>query len=1060
MANVAQVVAQKDWQNPVVFQRNRENGHSPLNGFLTQEDAKHNANAQKQSLNGEWDFRLYPQPEAVTEDLLSEVLSDALPEAANWQSITVPSNWQMQGFDKPIYCNVKYPFPVNPPEVPSDNPTGCYRKTFTVSEEAVQRRNHIVFEGVNSAFHLWCNGEYVGYSQDSRLPAEFNLTPFLKVGENRLAVMVIRWSDGSYLEDQDMWWLSGIFRDVVLVTKPQHYIQDVFATPKLDACYRDGSLEVRTAINAPASYTVGIQLFDGETAVTEQAVSGTNNRRIDEKGGWDDVIFQSLAVTEPNKWTAETPYLYRLVVTLFNDAGEVVVAEGYNIGFRQVDMLDGQLCVNGKPILIRGVNRHEHHESKGHAVNEADMIEDIKLLKQNNFNAVRTAHYPNHPRWYELCDEYGLYLVDEANIETHGMFPMGRLSRDALWAGAYLARYTQMVERDKNHASIIIWSLGNECGHGPNQDAMYGWSKAFDPSRPVQYEGGGANTTATDIIAPMYARVDTDVLDDAVPKWAIKKWLSLPGETRPVILCEYAHAMGNSLGSFADYWQAFKDYPRLQGGFIWDWVDQGLVKHTDSGEAYWAYGGDFGDADNDRQFCINGLLFPDRTPHPALFEAKYCQQHLAFTLKSLQNEQAGSYQLTIASDYVFRSTDNEALQWQLLENGECVANGSETLSIGPQSSQTLVITPNIEFVPDATYHLNIDVVLKNDCDWANAGHVLDTEQFEIANTAGFSGLTAADFSPLASASTHTGDASNSENKDKAKQKVTVERTETQVNIHAASNHFVLDANTGLLTSWLANGEEQLSAPLEDNFFRAPLDNDIGVSEVDNPDPNAWESRWRRAGIGQWQRSCVDVDIVECAHDVRVTALFNYHYNNALVAATSWCYRVDATGTLALDVQVKLADTLPAMPRIGLQWAVPHSSQTEGNIQWKGLGPFENYPDRLAAARFGSYSESIASMHTPYIFPTDNGLRSDCRELSINAVKVAGDFHFAVSPYGQKQLDEAKHTCDLTTADSTYVYIDHAHMGVGGDDSWSPSTHKAFLLEKKAYRYFLSFTACS
>jgi beta-galactosidase len=271
---------------------------------------------------------------------------------------------------------------------------------------------------------------------------------------------------------------------------------------------------------------------------------------------------------------------------------------------------------------------------------------------------------------------------------------------------------------------------------------------------------------------------------------------------------------------------------------------------------------------------------------------------------------------------------------------------------------------------------------------------------------------------------------------------------------------VLDANTGLLTSWLANGEEQLSAPLEDNFFRAPLDNDIGVSEVDNPDPNAWESRWRRAGIGQWQRSCVDVDIVECAHDVRVTALFNYHYNNALVAATSWCYRVDATGTLALDVQVKLADTLPPMPRIGLQWAVPHSSQTEANIQWKGLGPFENYPDRLAAARFGSYSESIASMHTPYIFPTDNGLRSDCRELSINAVKVAGDFHFAVSPYGQKQLDEAKHTCDLTTADSTYVYIDHAHMGVGGDDSWSPSTHKAFLLEKKAYRYFLSFTACS
>ena len=1054
MANVAQVVAQvvaqKDWQNPVVFQRNRVNGHSPLNGFVTQDDAKQNVNAQKQSLNGEWEFRLYPQPEAVDEDLLSEELS----EAANWQPITVPSNWQMQGFDKPIYCNVKYPFPVNPPEVPSDNPTGCYRTTFSVTENALQQRNHIVFEGVNSAFHLWCNGEYVGYSQDSRLPAEFNLTSFLKAGENRLAVMVIRWSDGSYLEDQDMWWLSGIFRDVVLVTKPQHDIQDVFATPKLDACYRDGSLDVRTAINAPASYTVGIQLFDGETAVTEQSESGTNNRRIDEKGGWDDVIFQSLAITEPKKWTAETPYLYRLVVTLFDDAGDVVVAEGYNIGFRQIDMLDGQLCVNGKPILIRGVNRHEHHESKGHAVNEADMIEDIKLLKQNNFNAVRTAHYPNHPRWYELCDEYGLYLVDEANIETHGMFPMGRLSRDALWAGAYLARYTQMVERDKNHASIIIWSLGNECGHGPNQDAMYGWSKAFDPSRPVQYEGGGANTTATDIIAPMYARVDTDVLDDAVPKWAIKKWLSLPGETRPVILCEYAHAMGNSLGSFADYWQAFKDNPRLQGGFIWDWVDQGLVKHTDGGEAYWAYGGDFGDTDNDRQFCINGLLFPDRTPHPALFEAKYCQQHLAFTLKPLEHEQAGSYQLTIASDYVFRSTDNEALHWQLLENGECVASGTKTLSIGPQSSQTLTINPNFKFVPDATYHLNIDVVLANDCDWANAGHVLDTEQFEIANTAGFSVFT--------SANINTGDATNGENKDegkaKAQDKLTVEHTESKVSIQATSNCFVLNADTGLLTSWLVDGEEQLSAPLEDNFFRAPLDNDIGVSEVDNPDPNAWESRWRRAGIGQWQRNCAGVDVVVSTQDVRVTALFNYHYDNALVASTSWCYRVNATGTLDLDVQVKLADALPPMPRIGLQWAVPRSSQAEAKIQWKGLGPFENYPDRLAAARFGSYSESIACMHTPYIFPTDNGLRSNCRELSINAIKVAGDFHFAVSPYGQKQLDEAKHTCDLTPADNTYVYLDHAHMGVGGDDSWSPSTHKAFLLEKKAYRYHLSLSA--
>ena len=532
MLNVAQVVAQNDWQNPVVFQRNRINAHSPHLGYKTLKDALHNTNAQKRSLNGHWDFRLFEAPANVPESLLSKTLSDD--ESANWQPIAVPSNWQLQGHDKPIYCNVKYPFAVNPPVVPSENPTGCYRTTFNVTKDELKQRNHIVFEGVNSAFHLWCNGEYVGYSQDSRLPAEFDLSGYLVEGENRLAVMVIRWSDGSYLEDQDMWWLSGIFRDVNLVTKPLHHIQDVFVTPSLDACYRDATVSVRTAINAPSSFKVGIQLFDGDNAVTEQVITGTNNKRIDEKGGWDDVVFQTLNVKEPKHWTAETPNLYRIVVSLIDESGNTVDREAYNVGFRNIEMKNGQLLVNGKAVLIRGVNRHEHHQKKGHAINEDDMLEDIKLLKQNNFNAVRTAHYPNHPRWYELCDEYGLYVVDEANIETHGMFPMGRLSRDSLWAGAYMARFTQMVERDKNHPSIIIWSLGNESGHGPTHDAMYGWAKSFDPSRPVQYEGGGADTTATDIIAPMYARVDTDIKDDAVPKWAIKKWLSMPGKTAPL----------------------------------------------------------------------------------------------------------------------------------------------------------------------------------------------------------------------------------------------------------------------------------------------------------------------------------------------------------------------------------------------------------------------------------------------------------------------------------------------------------------------------------------------
>lgn len=1046
MTTVAQIVSQNDWQNPVVFQRNRVNAHSPHNGFTSLEDALHNVNAQKRSLNGEWDFRLFDAPQCVTESLIEKAIPDT--ESALWQRIQVPSNWQLQGYDKPIYCNVKYPFAVNPPMVPSENPTGCYRTTFSMTKAGLAKRNHIVFEGVNSAFHLWCNGSYVGYSQDSRLPAEFDLSDLLVEGENRIAVMVIRWSDGSYLEDQDMWWLSGIFRDVNLVAKPHHHIQDVFVTPSLDACYRDGSVSVRTAINAPSNYKVGIQLFDAGEPVTEQVITGTNNKRIDEKGGWDDVVFQHLTVSEPKHWTAETPYLYRVVVSLFDDSDNIVDLEAYNIGFRNVQMKNGQLLVNGKAILIRGVNRHEHHQTKGHAINEEDMLQDIKLLKQNNFNAVRTAHYPNHPRWYELCDEYGLYVVDEANIETHGMFPMGRISRDPLWAGAYMARFTQMVERDKNHASIIIWSLGNECGHGPTHDAMYGWAKSFDKSRAVQYEGGGADTTATDIIAPMYARVNTDVKDDAVPKWSIKKWLSMPGEHRPVILCEYAHAMGNSLGSFDEYWKAFKDYPRLQGGFIWDWVDQGLTKHTDDGKAYWAYGGDFGDTENDRQFCINGLLFPDRTPHPHLYEAKFCQQHLSVELLN----QSDTIDLKVSSDYLFRQTDNELARWQILENGKVIQEGESALVIAPQSSTRLSITPNFVYVAGAIYHLNIDVVLVNDCAWAQANHVMDTAQVPLANRAGIVAF-------------KRGNVAETTND------FAINANDAVVSIETQGNSFSFNSKSGLLTSWLDNGIETLSAPFEDSFFRAPLDNDIGVSEVDNPDPNAWESRWRRAGIGRWNRICTSVDVQQGAEDVRITSLFEYRFDEKVMAATKWIYTINSAAQLTISVEVLLDDSVPPMPRIGMQAAVPavfacldngviDGESEHMQVRWQGLGPHENYPDRLASARFGEYKLALNDMQTHYIFPSDNGLRCDCRALSVGRLNVTGDFHFSVSEYGQAQLDNAKHTSDLVKQDCVFVYIDHAHMGVGGDDSWSPSTHKAFLLERKRYTYALSFNAKS
>jgi beta-galactosidase len=1032
------ILQRRDWETPLTTQINTVRAHSPLNGYKTLADARQKQKPQRQLLNGEWEFKLFDKPEAVDGSFLSEQTNDI------WQKTPVPSNWQLQGFDKPIYCNVKYPFAVNPPFVPSDNPTGCYRTEFEVTPEQLSLRNHIIFDGVNSAFHLWCNGQWVGYSQDSRLPSEFDLHTFLQAGKNRIAVMVIRWSDGSYLEDQDMWWLSGIFRDVILLSKPQQQIRDVFITPNLDACYRDATLAIKTAINAPNNYKIRVQVFDGDIAISEPQTQNTNNKRVDEKGGWHDVVFQSIAIENPRKWTAETPNLYRCVVSLHDEQGTTVDVEGYDIGFRKVEITGGQLCVNGKPLLIRGVNRHEHHPENGHAVTESDMIADIKLMKQNNFNAVRTAHYPNHPRWYELCDELGLYVVDEANIETHGMFPMGRLASDPQWAGAFMSRYTQMVERDKNHACIIIWSLGNECGHGANHDAMYGWSKSFDPSRPVQYEGGGANTAATDIICPMYSRVDSDIEDEAVPKYSIKKWLSLPGETRPLILCEYAHAMGNSLGNFDEYWQAFKEYPRLQGGFIWDWVDQGLSKIDENGVHYWAYGGDFGDTLNDRQFCINGLLFPDRSPHPSLFEAKYCQQHLSFTLEPMSNPEStkvtakqsvpNEYRLAIFSDYVFRTTDNEKLVWRLLQNGVEVEQGDLTLNIAPQSSVNMVIVPTTQFAQGAQYHLNIDVELVDDCSFAQSGHVMATEQFVLANSQRLLSTTFSNKS--------------------AQAPLTLSENIDAITIQGSGLKLIFDPKTGLIESWQQDNIAVIASPLVDNFYRAPLDNDIGVSEVDNLDPNAWEARWIDAGIGKWQRKCRHINAIASEVDVRITSVFDYEYKDELCAQTQWIYTINNSGEIKVNVDVLLNENLPPLPRVGVSLGI--AIQDNHQVNWLGLGPFENYPDRKSAARLAQYSLTLDELYTPYIFPTDNGQRSDCQRLEIGELQVAGQFSFAASEYSQSQLAAAKHTNELVKDDVVHVYIDHQHMGVGGDDSWSPSTHKEYLLEKKQYSYSLSF----
>ncbi|WP_375750499.1 beta-galactosidase [Vibrio sp. HN007] len=1023
MKTFEEIIRARDWENHQVIEANKIAAHAPLNAYASERDALAKKSSEfKASLNGGWKFALFDKPELVQESVVGNSFDDN-----DWDEITVPSNWQMQGYDNAIYTNIKYPFEDNPPHVPAENPTGLYRKSFTLNKGWEERTTRIVFEGVNSAMHLWCNGNWVGYSQDSRLPAEFDLTKHLQDGENQLAVMVIRWSDGSYLEDQDMWWLSGIFRDVSLISKPKVCLEDITIETVLDETYRDANLKLRTRLSEKTkSHKIVVKLFDSESnpvGETTGYISQCDTKVIDEKGCWEDIAFHDIEIKEPKKWSAESPYLYRCVISLLDENDQRVDCEAYRVGFRSVEITDGLLKVNGKPVLIRGVNRHEHHPEDGHAVSLESMREDVLLLKQNNFNAVRTAHYPNHPAFYDLCDEYGLYVVDEANIETHGQFPMSRLSNDSQWMSAYMQRMVGMVERDKNHASIIIWSLGNESGIGFNHHAMYQWTKQRDPSRPVQYEGGGADTAATDIICPMYARVDQDQPFEAVPKWAIKGWITRPGENRPLILCEYSHAMGNSSGSFNKYWDAFRQYPRLQGGFIWDWVDQGLSKQDENGTRYWGYGGDFGDKINDRQFCINGLLFPDRTPHPSLFEVKKAQQFYQFELCESE-----SLSIKVASEHLFTVSDSESLKWQVCQEGEEVLSGEIELSVEPLSSKVYELAKHLpEIAAGKEVHLNLEVVLNRDVSWAQSGHVTAMEQIPLAGSLSLS------------------ETAKKDNVDKP----TVVQDGQYIRIETANGRVTFEKASGSISDWSADGENLMQRAMRDNFYRAPLDNDIGTSEADFVDPNSWISKWGAAGLDSLMRECQSLSVEETSDSILVEAEHHHIANGEVVLISNRRYQILGDGKIEVMVSVDVAEGLPSLPRVGTEFALPVPADA---VKWYGRGPHENYPDRKTAAHFGEYALSYQEMHTDYIFPSENGLRCDVKRVKVGRVLVEGNFNFSVSRYSQFNLTQAKHTNELEADDCLYVRLDGFSMGIGGDDSWSPSVHSEYLLEDSQYKF--------
>jgi len=818
---MAETNKMNDWDNTTMVGRNKEPGHVPLVPYADQQTAlagDRSGSPYFMLLNGSWAFRWASNPASAPEGFHREDF-DVRP----WDTVTVPGNWQLQGtdrgarFGRPMYTNVQYPFPADDlPRVPhDDNPVGSYRTTFALPEGWQGRRIFIVFEGVDSAFYLWINGQQVGYSQGSRLPAEFGITHHVRPGRNTLAVRVYRWSDGSYLEDQDFWRLSGVYRDVYLFAVPRIHVRDFWVRTELDANYRDAVLKVRANVKNYGAegvdgYVIAAMLLDaqGRPVFDQPLTAGV------EVDGEAEVVRElQREVANPLKWSAEHPNLYTLLLTLTDQAGEVLEVESCRVGFRQVEIKEGQIHVNGAPVLFRGVNRHEHDPDTGHTVTKKSMIQDILLMKQFNINAVRTCHYPNTPLWYDLCDQHGLYLIDEANIESHGVWD--QLTKDPEWKTAFLERGTRMVERDKNHPSVIIWSLGNESGYGPNHDAIADWIHERDPTRPVHYESATGRRTyegpetapPIDIVSVMYPRVDQ-----------IIEMAQTPGETRPLIMCEYAHAMGNSPGNMREYWDAIEAYPRLQGGFVWDWVDQGIRRVTDEGEEWFAYGGDFGDEPNDGNFCINGLIFPDRKIQPALWEYKKVLQPVQAKAVDLL---AG--QVEIVNKYHFSDLGGLDISWQLAADDRVLQRGSlPRLNIPAGTSERVTVPfeqPALE--PGVEYWLTLSFTLAHDTAWAEKGHEVAWEQFKIPFEAPEMPVVRVADMPI----------------------LQLEESATGVTVRGSEFSLVFDKGEGTIVSLQYQGTELTERGPRLNLWRAPTDNDANTRGEQKA-----AMRWRGAGL--------------------------------------------------------------------------------------------------------------------------------------------------------------------------------------------------------------------
>ena len=993
------------WQDAKIWQQNREPMYARIVPCATSEGAVTHSEVRRTSLNGTWKFFF-----AKNNDEAPQKFYETGYDVSTWSDIKVPGSWELQKFDAPIYTDTRYPFPANPPYVPTSyNPVGSYVCTFDYHPGNRAGELFLTFEGVESAFYVYLNGVEVGYSEDSRLDARFRVTKLLRDGKNTLAVKVFRYSDGSYMEDQDYWKYSGIERNVYIEERAASRVEDykLVAGLKDDFTNGDFALELKPNAGCKKGTKIKVEVLDGTKIVFEKLLSYRSAK--------DSLLSVSTTINKVKPWNAETPNIYTLRVTTLTEQGKVAESFAHKFGFRNVRIHQGQLQVNGVAVEIKGVNRHEHDPLEGRSISRESMIQDIVLMKQLGINAVRTCHYPNYSEWYELCTEYGLYVVDEANIESHGMenHPDSTLANYADWEGAFMSRMSRMVMRDRNHTSVITWSLGNESGYGKNFETIYHWTKNFDPTRPVQYEGGGI-TGVSDIYCPMYAR-----------PWALMQYVN-SRQPRPLILCEYAHAMGNSVGNFDDYWNIIRAHEQLQGGFIWDWVDQGFKGKDEKGNDIWLYGGDLGfvGIKNDTTFCQNGLMAADRTPHPHASQVKKTYAGIQF-----EPVQFSANEIKVKNYFDFTTLDKYKLEWKLEADGIVLDSGSMDFPfIKPHGSSVISIDFKKPLIAPAThYYLTLTARLKEAAVYADKDFVVSVGQWQL---------------PWYKEPEYAG----------IKEQPVLQQNDTTVTVTTSKAIYVFSSVRGELTSMVVEGKELIKSGLVPNFWRGMTDNDIA---------NKAHLRCKEWHKPEFKMS----DFKIAAERDKVTISSTCVVNQSKIDLR---YCIAGDGALQVKMHFTPADdkVLSEMPRFGMRVILDKSFD---KFTWLGRGPGESYMDRKSGELVGLYSGDVWSQLHRYNRPQESGNKSDVEWASLRdqdgtGIMAGSNVPLSVSAWNLLQEDleyvpmdiEHRHGGSLEKRDLIWFNIDLMQQGVGGDNTWGAPVHSEYTISpvERSYMFVI------